>query len=194
MSETEIDLRPFCAKSFDFRDDLAKPFSRFGFTWATNGCIMVRVPRRDDVPEKEGAVKVATAFHTASLPELVPFVPVSPVQFVAAPTKFCLHCTGRGKIHDCPACTCDCEGCGGSGRAPEMSCVSVGKGFIDRRYADLMLSLPGLEVKLPRRGDDSMGFRFEGGEGVLMLFRKGKHPVDGDLMAGAKAMEAQEPQ
>ncbi len=45
-----IDLKPFCGDN-DIRYYLNEPFSEGEFTYATNGHILIRVPRRDDVPE-----------------------------------------------------------------------------------------------------------------------------------------------
>lgn len=50
----EIDLSHFCYTEDD-RSYLKQPWSRGDFTYATNGHIMVRVPRRSDVPENDKA-------------------------------------------------------------------------------------------------------------------------------------------
>lgn len=48
------DLQQFCSKE-QFRFSLHKPFSFGPFSYATDGIMAVRVPRRDDVPEAKHA-------------------------------------------------------------------------------------------------------------------------------------------
>jgi hypothetical protein len=50
-----IDLAPFCAQADDAacRDWMRAPFSIGAHTYATDGRVMVRVPRRPAVPERE---------------------------------------------------------------------------------------------------------------------------------------------
>jgi hypothetical protein len=45
-----IDLTQFCSKDKHLFSMMA-PFSLAGFTWATDGSILVRVPMRSDIPE-----------------------------------------------------------------------------------------------------------------------------------------------
>ena len=67
-----IDLKPFCSREVG-REYLRQPFSFGEWTYATNGYVMVRVPRRDDVPENDKVPKLATfedypAFDMRPLP------------------------------------------------------------------------------------------------------------------------------
>lgn len=122
-----IDLQKFCAAD-SYRTNINKPFSRGDFTYATNGHIMIRVPRIDSIgeqeisdkfkiiePEKLFAAVKDHPFHL--IPDIPPLI-----------TKECARCGGSGKLHICPECdgdgvvyfsnayndyTCDCETCGG---------------------------------------------------------------------------------
>ena len=49
---TALDLQPFCCTS---RHQIMQPFSIGAFTFATDGVVCVRVPRRPDIPERDEA-------------------------------------------------------------------------------------------------------------------------------------------
>lgn len=53
----DLDLSHFCCTEDD-RPYLKQPWSRGDFTYATDGRVMVRVPRRSDIPENEDAPDV----------------------------------------------------------------------------------------------------------------------------------------
>lgn len=167
-----LDLQPFCGTD-ETRFYLMKPFSREGFTYATDGCIMVRVTLRPDVPDTDkpfnqneplNGVETATFFRPAF--ELPP-----------APTAKgeCTACDGRGYDHDCPDCECVCEICDGEGNVDierKMS-TTIGPKIYSLHYVRMVLSLPGIEIAAhPKKSDEKpLLFRFEGGVGALMSMR-----------------------
>ena len=63
-----VDLSHYCGDEDD-RPELSRPFSRGDYTYATNGHICVRIPRRADVPEIEGtpdASKLSELFASSN--------------------------------------------------------------------------------------------------------------------------------
>lgn len=93
----------------------------------------------------------------------------------------CDHCMGRGgnsyTLYDGiePGAHGDieCENCNGFGRVgriPETVSVKVGEAWFAKSYIDAIATLPELEVVVPgpESGLRAMGFRFKGGEGLLM--------------------------
>lgn len=174
-----IDLSRFCLKT---RLDLQAPFSRAGYTWATDGHILLRVPLRADVPEIDGAPHAERIFAEG----VGHFSPVSPFELPDPETVECHACVGSGTEHDCPDCSCECDSCGGKGKIELLGeYVSIGKRFLGLRYAALIMTLPGLEVEIPSPDADHIHFRFDGGDGILMLIRAGsKGDIVADLLKG----------
>lgn len=155
-----INLNLFCdPKRCEFGCDLSVPFSLNGHTYATNGHIAVRVPRRPDIPENKEAVKAEglpwdfsrVKFGPLPEPELLP--------------DQCWKCAGRGHKHECPDCRCECKACAGSGKLPSR--VKIGKAVFAGQYIEWVRALPGLEIGKPKPSTP-LPFRFKGGEGLLM--------------------------
>jgi len=84
-----------------------------------------------------------------------------------------------GKVHECPDCACECDNCDGTGTVSEVQYVTFRYAAMNGKYASAILALPSLEVSLPH--DGHMLFRFDGGEGILMLIRG--HSSDYDAIA-----------
>ena len=181
-SQTTVDLSQFCAGEEGFRHHLSKPFSRAGYTWATDGKILVRVPIRDDVPDVDGAPHTERVWSDPK----GNFVPVRAFHIPEPERMRCDVCDGRGTEHDCPDCTCKCDQCDGWGQMEEATFVSIGDGpTIQRRYAVKLMTLPGLEVEVPDPTIVRMHFRFIGGEGIAMLMRPGyQRTIVADLLKG----------
>jgi hypothetical protein len=171
-----IDLKQFCSTD-DLRATLRRPFSHGAFSYATNGVIAVRVPRRPDIPEAD----------KAKIPEQLDKIlsPLDGAAFKAIDIRLpddeeittkeqCGDCTGSGHEHDCPDCTCECTACDGSGVVEETAKISVAAfGDIYRLpYLRQALALPGVEIAdLPRSLSEPALFRFEEGVAALMLMR-----------------------
>lgn len=105
-----IDLKPFCAKEDEARLSLQSPWSRGEYTYATNGHIMVRVARRDDVPENEKAPAGEKIFDAAKSAGWLP-VPACELP----PDIQCELCHGTGEhecscghLHECVDCKGAC--------------------------------------------------------------------------------------
>lgn len=112
-----IDLKPFYDNG-ESRSWLAAPWSRHGFTWATNGKILIRVPQRDDVPEAtdkfEDRDRVLAIIATA---EKATFHAFDWRHGDLENREPCKPCLGRGEGVKCETCygsgehQCDCEHC-----------------------------------------------------------------------------------
>lgn len=122
-----IDLMKFVAEPNDWRKRLSTPWSLGEYSYATNGHIGVRVPRREDVPERPDAPDFPRIL--ASVKPSLMQVPVP--SFEAPPFKKpcpdcngfgimapCANCDGKGEI-ECHSCghENECEKCHGSGEA-----------------------------------------------------------------------------
>jgi hypothetical protein len=163
-----IDLKPFCSSDTD-RPNLHKPFSLGELTYATNGRIIVRVPRRADVPEIEHPPNAERVFPK---PPATAFRPVGKVDLPPESIDDCKLCDARGTRHDCPDCSCECEDCDGKGTVSgdvETS-LSIGGVPFGLQFVRLIVALPALEIAFPvKPGKDSpLEFRFTGGDGLIM--------------------------
>lgn len=166
-----MDLTRFCGDE-PSRQWMATPFSRGDWTYATNGHVLVRTPRRTEAPLLEVKANVEKPFadYPCSSFGALPAIDVPEV----GNDDDCDHCSGRGHVHDCPDCTCVCSACDGNGQAVRGAGISVeiGEACVAAPYYLLLASLPGIEVGPQKSGPtDPIPFRFEGGEGRLMPLR-----------------------
>lgn len=103
-------LKKFCSFDRD-REHLCQPFSMGGFSFATNGHIIVRIPRVDVVAENPVAIERLKR----SIDELFPenFHPKDhafvPVEKFKAKKEACSECKAYGQVVEC----LECEGEGG---------------------------------------------------------------------------------
>lgn len=171
---SEIDLTPFCTTE-EIRYYLQQPWSRGMHTWSTDGHIMVRVPRRDDVPECDLAPDAAAVFEQASFD--CAFTPLPGALPPPAKSEECSACDGGGREHECDDCTHACTACDGSGDEPESGYVQLAGGKFDIRLVRKMAALPGLLLGERPEDSDPLPFKFDGGAGLVMSLR---HIVAGD--------------
>lgn len=195
---TLIDLQPFCSDASAKRPHLEQPWSRDGFTYATDGRILLRVSREDyPAPENDKApnTDVVGPYNHSELRYWIP-VPELPEPEVRA----CTLCDGTGKTRKCRECSgfgsceCDCGHehdcgyCDGTGRRngedEECECceagkitttqtVNVGPALANSEYLRKIRTLPEVAIALPVEEYAPIAFRFEGGVGYLMPMRKG---------------------
>lgn len=126
-----IDLTKYCCHN-ETRTYISKPWSHGDYTYATNGHVMLRVPRREDVPENPAAPDVEKVIASALAPiDMKPF----PTCTLPAGEK-CKHCHGKGRGYPC-------LNCGGEGEAECPTCSHIdeckecnGKGYALEPWKD----------------------------------------------------------
>ncbi|MCK4620690.1 MAG: hypothetical protein KAT62_00605 [Desulfuromonadales bacterium] len=193
-----VDLLMFCHPE---TKSIGSPFSVGEYTFATNGSIIVRVPRMAEFPEVNGAPE----------PNKLPFwdhdeqtVWDDLPAYDTAERKPCESCQGAGKQHACAECDgegevefstafsnyeCECKSCLGDGFLPSgnnaCSCcfgsginldipVKYSNRSISMKFLEMMQTLP--VVKICPHGEyyEAFRFTFDGGCGAVM-------PMLGDL-------------
>lgn len=166
---TSIDLQKFCGTD-PFRDYLHKPITQDGFTWATDGAVMVRAPADKRYSPCERPINIAKPLSGI---EDATFSPPN-ISLPPAPERTgpCPECDGRGREHDCPDCECICEACHGAGElnAEKRTTTTIRGAIFNLAYVRLIASLPNVEFS-QSDGKKPMFFRFDGGVGALMPCR-----------------------
>lgn len=172
-----MNLQPFCEQDPDqaiTREWLLNPYSLGDWTYATDGRLIVRVPRRLEVPENPKAhPRSAEMFNEIVAPELIEVPPVViPIVAEEDDRDDCEACDGRGTVHNCPSCHCTCRDCDGSGYENPLLKLSFGIGAnaFSGKYIARIRGLPGLKISLPD-AEKPMRFAFDGGDGILMPLR-----------------------
>lgn len=168
MNNQSINLELFCDPG---RPEIERPLSIGEWSYGTNGHILVRIPRRDDIAENK----------TLQFPEKLLAILAEPHRYKPAP-KFeipeklewenvseCYACQTTGKEHGCPGCQCKCRFCDGTGKitSTDVAKVKIGKVPFNAKYVSWLNSMPDLKIGVPRHAQP-MPFRFNGGEGLLM--------------------------
>ena len=162
-----INLKSFCAK--DNYRHMEIPWSRGAYTFATDGGIIVRVPKIPDIPDNANSpdalklwakVEIGNLEWTANLPDLPP-VKMTP----------CEDCLGESR-----AAIRECEECGGMGNVRDVQNTVVDGMTYANKYLKLIKRLPGYKF-YPVKHDLSISsvppsyFTFDGGDGLLMPLR-----------------------
>lgn len=194
MKET---LSKFCTVD-PTRVNISIPWSKECFTYATDGSILIRVPRQDDVLEKDDAPIVDGMFDVPVPAKMFALADMEllPLEIIE---KTCPECNGAGtEEHECPECygegtlnfsnshhdyDVDCATCEGEGKIHKckkcnatgkitiqnMQPVAVGNAHFQLRYLLLLKDLPNCKIG-PARAEQFMSayFSFDGGDGLLM--------------------------
>ena len=165
-----IDLQPFCGREPE-RPYRQQPWSRGEWTFATNGRIIVRVPRRSEVGENKDAPDAAVLFKKCEERSNAPHTQLPAAKAPKTDPEPCLICGGEGKEHSCPNCACVCPNCHGSGEVPPEFSVGLGPAAFAGNYFLMMQRLPSIEVSTKISKEEPLAFRFDGGDGLLMPLR-----------------------
>jgi hypothetical protein len=174
-----IDLQKYCSDN-SFRLNLHRPFSQGDYTYATNGEFLIRVPLRQDVPQRN------EPDASRAWPKYEPDAWRCPLafDFPEPETALCDECFD-GHQHACPDCECVCEECDGIGEIPVIRCVKLRETLIQEKYARLMLELPELEIEHQPPMMGPVQFRFDGGRGLVMPYTPRNRdgvPIIGTMM------------
>lgn len=170
-------LRSFCGDD-ERRPVTRAPWSVGAYSYATDGGIIVRVARHDDVPlaDDSGIKKTAARINEW-------LAVLDPVERVAVPkltlpegaTERCKDCDGRGHEHDCPDCGCTCRECDGMGNFRQPVLVAWRGIFIARKHWRLIQALPNGTIAAHRFAPEffqHISFAFDGGVGLTLPTRK----------------------
>ena len=180
----KIDLQKFCGDEKDSKVHVNRPWSRGSWTYATNGHIVLRLPKLPDVSENPKAPDVEKLFQDAD--ERGPYEWVD-VPEVTVNWLECPDCSGTGIWTEGLKHPTECEECDGKGkftrRVPvkfEIGKVAIGLSNI---YLDLIRKeLPNPKIGLieaaattyfrvvPTNGVP-VKIKFDGGIGLLMPMR-----------------------
>ncbi len=153
---------------------LMRPFSQAGWTYATDGRLLIRVPRLADVPEYEDSPKdiQKNIFDTQPISGKWQAVPAD---LPALTQEVCESCGGDGK-HECSCGNIhDCDNCDGSGQVPTRAKgAQIGFHLVSYIYLHKIKDLPDIEICESAKDDiHALGIRFDsGGEGRLIPLRK----------------------
>lgn len=164
-----MDLQKYCSED-ERRINIRTPFTRGEFTYATNGHILVRVPRQEDAPERDDAPHAERVYDppAANAGEYLP------ISFPRLPKwecekDECPSCDGRGTDHDCPDCQCKCDDCSGNGEVviEPKDYVAIDGISFSLKYALMLAELSNLRIGVARP-NEPLAFQFDGGAGILM--------------------------
>ena len=128
------ELRKFCADSHHYRPLLCEPWTIGKLTYATNGHIIVRIKRLDDVPENKKAPMANKLFDTAKTGDWL-LVPETKMP----PELKCDVCGGSGVWWAEGKERGECEDCYGTGKKPNQKAITaVGPAHFADRYLALI--------------------------------------------------------
>lgn len=172
-----IDLKPFYNPN-DVRQYITKPWSLGSYTYATNGHVLIRVNRMEDIPENpenrifinESDISIALDDENGLYEELVGLPPIEDPKI--EPCKYCRgrgkgrecdECNGSGKCYhcndgDCPECggrkfnaELDCDECRGTGKLiikPKLVPTKMGQLHFDLTYLHVINKLPDCKMRV----------------------------------------------
>ena len=155
-------LQQFCFDTDDVRHHIRKPWSRGDRTYATNGHILVHVPRLADVAENDRAPQaVSNLLERAKTGTWLP-VPVTTMP----PYIPCTWCDGSGK--DPSDRRYRCDECGGKKSEPDYRTGTIiGPAKFANRYLAL---IQGWKIA-PTDKSSAAKIKFVDAEGLLMPMR-----------------------
>lgn len=169
-------LQKFCHPE---RESLGQPWTAGNFTYATDGRLIVRVPRLADVLPNPAAPQGVYKIIFDDSPHAAESLPVG--GFVIPPlagTAKCRNCGGSGQ-HFCDDCDSrhDCEKCNTTGRIPEQAIrVEIFGASVSHLLLNAIKDLPNCRIAasaLPPEQFRALAFFFDGGEGRLMPMKTG---------------------
>jgi len=159
-----IDLQRFCS---EWNKRVNIPWSRGEYTFATDGRIIVRLPRMADIPEKVDAPDALILWQKVSISgDPIPIPDLPPPKMMR-----CEDCPGEST-----AAIAECEECNGTGMVRDIQNTEVDGMFFADKYLELIKELPNykfypVKYDFPASGAfraDPSPFNFDGGDGLLM--------------------------
>lgn len=197
-------LQKFCAAENDeIHPKMQRPWSAGEFTFATNGHLLIKVPRLQDVPEMVNPIDVTRGWPQEEAAEWFDVPACEAPADVVCPkckgkqpkTGACPECAGDGEIefsnmhntYTVECATCDgegtepiCSNCDGAGMVEVIEGIPVGCSGFSKKYLALLATLPNCKIG-PVGQTISAWFRFDGGEGAIMPLRPDVYQSPGSL-------------
>ena len=169
---TPMNLTPFCLPVTDLeRPILHAPSTHDGFTYATDGRILVRVPALPDVPTRRGYP------NTQSMDGIILNSFSNSRHFIRPPAAWatltpppCPHCSGSQADAGDPAAPCPhcLDGRAWLHPTPlDGYPVQIAWGIASR-----IVTLPGVLIGVPTHRNHTIPLVFDGGLGVFMPLRQ----------------------
>jgi hypothetical protein len=194
-------LKKFCGDS-KYNEKIGTPWSAGEFTFATNGFILVRVPRLAEVPERQNVVSLKSVLEQNPVPSdgWVDAPGVEDLKIPACPRckgkesnpTPCEECDGTGAVDfdnrwnsyefTCKSCDGDgehgsCKKCGGTGYLidTEDSNIPIGGAEFKKIYIlDLTRAFGPLRVAPHIQEGKACWLSFAGGHALLMPIVRAK--------------------
>ena len=171
------ELIPFCSTD-ETRPSLRQPYTRGGYTYATDGRMAIRVPAIEGIPDVERAPDCDSMVFRVFQQSDAPWLPI-PTSLPEIPDgPECRECNGRAEVRwkyrdgfgethersfECPVC--DGEGVTEPGPVP-MQWEGL---TLDARRVAKLAALPGpVEFQAPSDPHEPVRVRFNGGIGLFM--------------------------
>jgi hypothetical protein len=168
---TKDGLTRFCSTDTEDFNKHA-PWSFGEHSYATNGHVIVRIPRLEDVPDAEDEWKKKSSKTLFDIPAPSEWFPLADIKLPKVKKVDCSECDGDGTVthEDCPDCSGHkCEVCGGAGKEEiTREPVSIGNTHYQLVYLRLLKSLPNCRIGPHTNPMDRALFQFDGGDGLLM--------------------------
>lgn len=159
-----VDLQRFCFCEKEdgwARKAITQPWSEGGYTYASQGHILLRVPRLDNIPENSEAPKISGG-DLAGWLEKEPVAGWHPVPVCKVEKIKCPDCNGQKELYGGP-----CEDCDGTGEVIDDDGVQVGDAWFTNWLLEMLNDLPNCEIGVNDKLNPCR-IRFDGGDGLLM--------------------------
>lgn len=158
-----LDLSVFCQSAIN--EHIKMPWSRGDYTYSTDGKILVRVPRRNDISENPDAPDAEMLFREAKSATKdwhnIVDIDIPPVQIVKCAFSDALD----KKTGECPE-GCEDE-CDGIGMVEKFELVKIGQAYFQNRLLYKLQSLSNCKLGITGKLTTAV-FNFDGGTGLLM--------------------------
>ena len=167
---TKDDLMKFCATGRG-HINISVPWSDGEYSYATNGHVIIRVPRLGDVHEKDTAPQTKQLFP---YPDPPAWFALAEIKLPKTKTVDCSECDGEGEVEhkECSSCRGHyCEECNGTGKVIPRRPVPVGNSHYQYGYLLMLMELPNCKIGPDVDPMKQTPFQFDGGDGLIMPMR-----------------------
>jgi len=165
-------LKVFCHK---INQRISEPWTRDGFTFATNGHVLIRLPAIEEIAVKSDAVDAMKVIQETPEPkEWFPIPDVAPPK--EPKEEICDECDGKGET-ECRTCyqIAECPECEGTGKIiPDIIIAPIeisGILFSSLYLHQIKTHFPDAEIG-PNEYPKAARLRFAGGNGLLIPMKR----------------------